>query len=596
MNPSTFSPAAGQSLGTAVLDHPDAVAVIGMAGRFPQSPDVHAFWQHLAQGDELIRRFGPDELRAAGFPAEQVARPGFIGAASVLEDADAFDADFFKVTAAEAELMDPQHRVFLECCWHALENAGYAPGDPAAGEVGVYAGSGISTYMLAAAPRLTGGGLTSLLQLLMGNDKDYLATRVSYKLRLTGPSVCVQSACSTSLLAVHMAAQSVLSGECSMALAGGADISVPQTMGYEHQAGMIFSPDGHCRAFDARAGGTVAGNGAGVVVLKRLDLALRDGDTVLAVLRGSSVNNDGADKIGYTAPSVAGQARVIAQALAAADVSPDSIGYVEAHGTGTELGDPIEVQALERAFRGETRRTGFCALGSVKTNIGHLNAAAGIASFIKTVLALRHRAIPPSLHYTQPNPKIDFAHSPFFVNTVLRPWQEGPAPRRAGVSSFGFGGTNVHVILEEAPAADPVEASAPAAGQLLLNAHSEAQLRALAASHAAALQAGDAPRCTTSATRRWPDAATTARTGWPCSAWTAPTWSPAWTATPGWARWASGPAWVRARPPRPGWRRCSRGRAPSTPAWRRACMPRSRRSVRPSMPARRRWTACCSSR
>lgn len=493
MNPSTFSPAAGQSLGTAVLDHPDAVAVIGMAGRFPQSPDVHAFWQHLAQGDELIRRFGPDELRAAGFPAEQVARPGFIGAASVLEDADAFDADFFKVTAAEAELMDPQHRVFLECCWHALENAGYAPGDPAAGEVGVYAGSGISTYMLAAAPRLTGGGLTSLLQLLMGNDKDYLATRVSYKLRLTGPSVCVQSACSTSLLAVHMAAQSVLSGECSMALAGGADISVPQTMGYEHQAGMIFSPDGHCRAFDARAGGTVAGNGAGVVVLKRLDLALRDGDTVLAVLRGSSVNNDGADKIGYTAPSVAGQARVIAQALAAADVSPDSIGYVEAHGTGTELGDPIEVQALERAFRGETRRTGFCALGSVKTNIGHLNAAAGIASFIKTVLALRHRAIPPSLHYTQPNPKIDFAHSPFFVNTVLRPWQEGPAPRRAGVSSFGFGGTNVHVILEEAPAADPVEASAPAAGLLLLNAHSEAQLRALAASHAAALQAGDAP-------------------------------------------------------------------------------------------------------
>lgn len=495
MNPSTSSPACSRPAGASVLDHPDAVAVIGMAGRFPQSPDVEAFWRHLAQGDELIQRFSADELRAAGFPAGQVARPGFIGAASVLEDADAFDADFFKVPAAEAELMDPQHRVFLECCWHAMENAGYAPGDPAAGEVGVYAGSGISTYMLAAAPRLTGGGLTALLQLLMGNDKDYLATRVSYKLRLTGPSVCVQSACSTSLLAVHMAAQSVLSGECTMALAGGADISVPQTMGYEHQAGMIFSPDGHCRAFDARAGGTVAGNGAGVVVLKRLDLALRDGDTVLAVLRGSAANNDGADKIGYTAPSVAGQARVIAQALAAADVGPDSIGYVEAHGTGTELGDPIEVQALERAFRGETRRTGFCALGSVKTNIGHLNAAAGIASFIKAVLALRHRAIPPSLHYTQPNPQIDFARSPFFVNTALRPWPQGQAPRRAGVSSFGFGGTNVHAILEEAPARLPAAADRPAQGAalMLLNAHSEDQLRALAASHAAALRAEDAP-------------------------------------------------------------------------------------------------------
>ncbi|MET3493992.1 non-ribosomal peptide synthetase/type I polyketide synthase [Variovorax boronicumulans] len=490
MNSSTLS--APSHLGAPVLEHPEAVAVIGMAGRFPQSPDVEAFWQHLAQGHELIQRFSADELRAAGFGAEQVARPGFIGAASVLEDADAFDADFFKVTAAEAELMDPQHRVFLECCWHAMENAGYAPGDPAAGEVGVYAGCGISTYMMAAAPRLTGGGQTSLLQLLVGNDKDYLATRVSYKLRLTGPSVCVQSACSTSLLAVHMAAQSVLAGECTMALAGGADISVPQTIGYEYQAGMIFSPDGHCRAFDAKAGGTVAGNGAGVVLLKRLDLALRDGDTVLAVLRGSAVNNDGADKIGYTAPSVAGQARVIAQALAVADVSPDSIGYVEAHGTGTELGDPIEVHALERAFRGETRRTGFCALGSVKTNIGHLNAAAGIASFIKTVLALRHRAIPPSLHYTQPNPKIDFARSPFFVNAELRDWEAGPTPRRAGVSSFGFGGTNVHVILEEAPTVAEVAAS-QGAGLMLLSAHSEAQLRTLADSHAAALEADDAP-------------------------------------------------------------------------------------------------------
>ncbi|MFD2176705.1 hybrid non-ribosomal peptide synthetase/type I polyketide synthase [Veronia pacifica] len=476
---------------TSVTEHPDAIAIIGMAGRFPQANDIDEFWRNLVDGVESINTFSADELRESGFDESDIQRENFIGAAAILDDIDMFDADFFQCTAYEATMLDPQQRFFLQCCWHALEHGGYRP--DVAGDVGVFAGAGISTYLLAAAPKTTGGGLTKLLQLLMGNDKDYLASRVSYKLDLTGPSICVQSACSTSLLAVHTAAQSLLNGECRMALAGGVDISVPQKMGYEYQEGMIFSPDGHCRAFDADAKGTVAGNGAGVVLLKRLDDALKDGDNIMAVIRGSAVNNDGANKIGYTAPSIQGQAKVVADALALADVSVESIDYIEAHGTGTALGDPIEVRALTQVFRSETQANQFCGLGSVKTNIGHLNAAAGIASLIKTVMALKHGKIPPSLHYQQPNPEIDFANSPFYVNNCLQNWPERAHPRRAGVSSFGFGGTNVHMVLEQAPVKS--ENSNTLQGPVLipLSATSEPQLKELAQKYIHCLEQTEPP-------------------------------------------------------------------------------------------------------
>ena len=434
-----------------VIEHPESIAVIGMAGRFPQAPNVDEFWNNLAAGKESVTFFSAKELKEAGYPETAVKRDDFIGASAVVDDIDVFDAPFFQCTAQEAELMDPQHRLFLESCWQALRQGGYTAEE--AQSVGVFAGCGISTYMMAVAPKFNSEPLNPMLQLLMGNDKDYLASRVSYKLNLTGPSLCVQSACSTSLLSVHTAIQSLLNGECEMALAGGVDISIPQKMGYEYQDGMIFSNDGHCRPFDQQAKGTVAGNGCGVVLLKPLDDALRDGDNVLAVIRGSAVNNDGADKIGYTAPSVQGQASVIADALAAADVGADSIGYVEAHGTGTPLGDPIEVRALNQVFSEEQALKGVCALGSVKSNIGHLNAAAGIAALIK-IQSVRYGKVCPSLHFTQANPEIEFDQGPFFVSSSLQDWPLSAGPRRAGVSSFGFGGTNVHMVLEQSPVAD----------------------------------------------------------------------------------------------------------------------------------------------
>lgn len=430
----------------------EQIAIIGMAGRFPGAPDVDTFWQNLRDGVEGITRFSKQEMVADGINPAMFNNPNHVPAGPVLQAVDQFDADFFDISPRQAELTDPQQRLFLECVWEALESAGC---DPAAfdGAVGVYGGSTLNTYLLHNVyPALGYTNTVANLQTLIGNDKDYLATHVSYKLNLTGPSLTVQTACSTSLVAVHLACQSLLNGECDMALAGGVTVRVPQKAGYFYQDGGILSPDGHCRPFDADAEGTIFGSGVGVVVLKRLEDALADGDRIEAVIRGSAINNDGSLKVGYTAPGEDGQAAVIDEALTIAGVNPETIGYVEAHGTGTPLGDPIEVAALTRVFRTSTDAAGYCALGAVKSNVGHMEAAAGIAGLIKTVLVLKHGQIPPTLHYKRPNPQIDFTTTPFYVNTQLVEWPENGTPRRAGVSSFGIGGTNAHIIMEEAPA------------------------------------------------------------------------------------------------------------------------------------------------
>ncbi len=437
------------------------IAIIGMAGRFPGAANLPEFWHNLSNGVESITRFADAALAAAGVPEADRDQANYVKARAILETIEDFDAAFFGFTPREAEITDPQHRLFLECAWEALENAGY---DAATytGRIGTYAGSGWSSYLfhhLYANPNVR----KSLgdYQTLLGSHQDFLTTRVSYKLNLKGPSIDVQTACSTSLVAVQLAYQSLLTYQCDMALAGGISIYTPQQTGYLYQDEGIFSPDGHCRAFDAQAQGTVSGNGCGIVILKRLQEALADGDTIHAVIKGAAINNDGSLKIGYTAPSVEGQKEVILEAIALAGIHPDTIQYIEAHGTGTPLGDPIELAALTQAFQTETQRQGYCAIGSVKTNIGHLDAAAGIAGLIKTVLALQHQQLPPSLHFHSPNPQIDFAHSPFYVNTHLQPWPQQETPRRAGVSSFGIGGTNAHVILEEAPVVVPSSPSRP---------------------------------------------------------------------------------------------------------------------------------------
>jgi acyl transferase domain-containing protein len=429
------------------------IAVIGMAGRFPKARDLDAFWRNLREGVESVVELSDEELLSAGVPAELLNNPNYVKTCTPLEDYDLFDPAFFGMTPREAEIIDPQHRFLLECAWEVLESAGY-DASRYAGAIGVFTGTSISTYLINLLANESRLANVSSFQLLMANDKDHSPTRLSYKLDLRGPSVNVQTACSTSLVAVHLACQSLLNGESDMALAGGASIPVPQRRGYLYQEGNITSPDGHCRAFDASARGTIGGSGAGVVLLKRLTEALADGDQIYAVIKGSAINNDGALKVGYTAPSVDGQAKVIAEALSVAGVKAESVSYVEAHGTGTPLGDPIEVAALTKVFGARSDKKNYCAIGSVKTNIGHLDSAAGIAGFIKTVLAIGNREIPPSLHFTQPNPKIDFAGSPFFVNAKLRDWPANGTPRRAGVSSFGIGGTNAHVVLQEAPASE----------------------------------------------------------------------------------------------------------------------------------------------
>jgi acyl transferase domain-containing protein len=427
------------------------IAIIGMAGRFPHAPRLDDFWRNLRDGLESVEQLSDAELLASGVDAALLQDPNYVKSGVFLEDFDLFDNAFFGFNPREAALIDPQQRVFLECAWEVLEAAGYDAGRYH-GAIGVFAGVSISTYLINLFAHRSELGTTSNFQLLMANDKDFLPTRVSYKLDLHGPSVTVQTACSTSLVAVHLGCQSLLGGESDMALAGGASIPIPQRRGYLYQEGNINSPDGHCRAFDAEARGTIGGSGVGVVLLKRFADAIDDGDTIHAVIKGSAVNNDGAMKVGFTAPSVEGQAKVIAEALSVAGVDPQTVTYIEAHGTGTTLGDPIEIAALQKVFGARTTKKNFCGLGSVKTNIGHLDTAAGVAGLIKIVLALKHKELPPSLHFTRPNPKIDFANSPFYVNASLREWENGNGPRRAGVSSFGIGGTNAHVVLEEAPA------------------------------------------------------------------------------------------------------------------------------------------------
>lgn len=436
----------------------EGIAIIGMSGRFPGAGKVDQFWQNIRDGVESITFFTDEELRDAGVSPALIANPDYVKAGAVIEGIEEFDALFFGYSPREAETIDPQHRLFLEVAWEAFENAGYQV-DEFPGLVSVFAGAGLNRYLLH--NLMHNQELIESIgqhQMMIGNDKDFLSTRVSYKLNLKGASVNVQTACSTSLVAVHLACQSLLNGECDLALAGGASIEVKQKAGYLYQEGGVASSDGHTRAFDASSNGTVFGSGVGAVVLKRLEEAVEDGDQIYAVIKGSAINNDGATKVSYTAPSVNGQEGVISEALAIANIDPGTIRYLEAHGTGTAFGDPIEIEALTRAFREYTDKTGFCGIGSVKTNIGHLDIAAGVTGLIKATMAIYHQQLPPSLHFAQPNPVIDFANSPFYVNSAGKAWAAGAEPRRAGVSSFGFGGTNAHAVLEEAPAlaeADP---------------------------------------------------------------------------------------------------------------------------------------------
>lgn len=440
------------------------VAVIGMVGRFPGAATVEELWQNLCQGVESTTFFSQAELDPSIDPV-LAGQPNYVRAKGILEDADKFDAAFFGMNPREAEVMDPQQRVFLEMAWAALENAGYES-ESFTGLIGVYAGMGNNTYLPNnVAPNQAIVSRVGEFQVMTANEKDYLATRVSYKLNLKGPSISIHTACSTSLVAINEAFHSLMNDQCDLALAGGVSITVPQPSGYLYQEGAMFSKDGHCRPFDAQAAGTIFSNGVGVVVLKRLEEALQDGDQIYAVIRGAAINNDGSDKVSFAAPSVEGQAGAIAMAQAYADIDPATISYVETHGTATPLGDPIEIEALTQAFRVRTEAKQFCAIGSVKSNFGHLIAAAGVTGFIKTVLALKHKLLPPSLHFESPNPNIDFANSPFYVNAKLTEWQ-GTTPRRAGVSSFGVGGTNAHVVLEEAPPIAPSSPSRPC--QLLL--------------------------------------------------------------------------------------------------------------------------------
>ena len=467
----------------------ERIAIVGLSGRFPGARTLEGFWEMLRRGGDARRVPTDAELDDAGVPPALRAHPQWVRSSYVLEGATEFDAGLFGYSPREAELMDPQQRIFMECAWESLDNAGYDPGR-FKGAVAVYASVSLSSYLLRALMRqpdlMDAAGSFGVM---LANDKDYVATRVSHRLGLRGPSATVQTACSSSLVALHLACQSLLSGESDMALAGGSSVSFPQTAGYLYQEGMIFSPDGYCRAFDSKANGTVRGAGAAVVVLKRLSDALKDGDTIHGVLLGTAVNNDGAGKVGFTAPSVEGQAAVIAEALAISGVTPDDIQYVEAHATGTPLGDPIEVAALNQAFGGKETGQKRVALGSLKAAIGHLDAAAGIAGVVKTVLAMEHGEIPASPHFQQANPVIDFDAGPFFVPSQPRPWTSANGPRRAGVSAFGIGGTNTHVILEEAPKAAAPAPSRRAWHVLPLSARTPAALDAATERLAAHLDA-----------------------------------------------------------------------------------------------------------
>lgn len=463
------------------LDPNAHIAIVGMACDFPQAATPQQFWSNLIDGRCAVADIDEAALRAAGAMETELAQPNYVRAGIRLEGFDEFDAAFFGLSPREAAVMDPQHRRFLQCAWNALEDAGYRP-DAHDRQTGVFAGSGMHWYLLR---NLFGhrellADMGEFLVRHLSNDKDFLSTRVSYQLDLRGPSLNVQTACSTSLVAVHLACQSLLAGECDMALAGGSTIEVPQGQGYLYREEEVRSADGRCRAFDAGSGGTVFGSGCGLVVLRRLGDALRDGDHIVAVIRATAINNDGAGKAGYLAPSVDGQAEAIATALTLAGVEADSIGYVEAHGTGTRLGDPIEVAALSQALDGATLQG--CALGSVKTNIGHLDTAAGVAGLIKTALCLKHGELPPSLFYSRPNPQIDFVRSPLFVAAERCGWPKSNGPRRAALNSLGVGGTNAFAVLEQAPEPSTpgdVESTVPLT--LLLSAKTPDALRQRAA-------------------------------------------------------------------------------------------------------------------
>jgi phthiocerol/phenolphthiocerol synthesis type-I polyketide synthase E len=462
------------------------IAIIGMACRFPGASTIEQFWRNLRDGVESLTRLSDEDLALAGVDPGLAAQPSYVRAVPILADIESFDAAFFGYTPPEGRVMDPQHRLFLECSWEVFERAGYDPESYPA-PIGVFTGAKTNTYLLNLFSNRDFFRSVDNFQIALGNDLASLATRISYKLNLRGPSYALHTACSTSLVAVHLACQSLLLDECRMALAGGVAVNVPHRRGYLYQRGGILSPDGSCRTFDAQAAGSNFGNGAGAVLLKRLEDALADGDHIHAVISGSATNNDGAQKASYTAPGVEGQTKVLIEAMACARVDADTISCIEAHGTATQLGDSIELRALTHAFRASTQRRGFCALGSVKTNIGHLETAAGVAGLIKTALALEHRQIPPSLHFETPNPNLDLERSPFFVNTELRDWQIEQGPRRAGVSSFGIGSTNAHVILEEAPVPPPAAVPSRAWQLLPLSARTPAALAAMAAGLAAHL-------------------------------------------------------------------------------------------------------------
>jgi phthiocerol/phenolphthiocerol synthesis type-I polyketide synthase E len=461
---------------------PDArltrIAVTGLSCRLPGARGPEAFWSNLVAGVDSVRTLEPEELTAWGEDPAALEAPGYVASYGVVDDIECFDAAFFGYPPAVAQIMDPQQRVFLECAWHALESSGHGPRSDGL-RVGVFAGSAVSQHSsIVWAQRDRIPDLDDY-QLMLVNGPEGVATRTSYQLGLTGPSMGVHTACSTSLVAIHQACQALLDGECDMALAGGVSIPLPRT-GYRYRAGGIGSPDGRCRPFDASANGIVTSEGVGVVVLRRLADALADGDPVRAVVLGSAVNNDGADKLGFYAPSVDGQAEVVRLAHLAAGIDPDTIAYVEAHGTGTPLGDPVEIAALTRAFRLGTDRSGFCSIASVKSNVGHTNTAAGVTGFIKAVLCLERGLVPATAHFRAPNPELGLADTPFRVSARLEEWPSGPAPRRAGVSSFGIGGTNAHAVLEQAPPAAPAEPG-PAQQLLPISARSEAALRQVAA-------------------------------------------------------------------------------------------------------------------
>ncbi|SDI17284.1 Acyl transferase domain-containing protein [Actinokineospora alba] len=452
------------------------IAIIGMAGRFPGAATVAEYWSNIVSGRVTITDLTRGELLAAGVPETQLDDPAYVAARGTITDPDLFDADFFGITPKEAAIMDPQHRLLLQTAWEALESGNLTTENPF-GRVGVFAGAGFNYYLLnqvLARPEVV--DTHGLLSVVLGNEKDHLAAKVAYRLNLGGPAITVQTACSTSLVAVHLACQSLRAGDSDIALAGGACVAVPQQAGYLYETKGITSPDGSCRPFDADAEGTVPGNGVAMVALKRAEDAYRDGDTVYAVIKGSAINNDGGAKVGYTAPGITGQIDVLTRAYQDAGVDPATVGYLEAHGTATEMGDAIELSALREVF---TRGSRPCSLGSVKANIGHLDAAAGVAGLIKAALALRHGQIPPLAALKQARPELLDGSTPFTVDPVGRAWEPAEGhPRRAGVSSFGLGGTNAHVVLEEhVPAAKPAAEAAPAEAVLTLSARTPEALR-----------------------------------------------------------------------------------------------------------------------